>query len=396
MNVIRARTPSRTSSKTSSRKPSRTSSRKPSRTSFLVIVLFLLHHPTISANVFIQPSNTGTSQITGNRGGIQNGGAQTLSGRPKQTTTACLTSLLEGRGPLAPREVMMVVVVVVVVMVVVVVGGGGGGGDGGGGVGEGRRKRQVGGPPGPDPLDVLKLVCHDLQDLVPTCQLVPPATSNSNWISFFTPLTTPSSPSSSIFQPQPLANPWVRENVTCLQQTDQLSSNSTTYPAVAIAAELAGSHVLFNCLAPTVVLTNTPPEMKTDDFMKKSNATCPFQQRRLFSYFSVNANTTCFFLQNFQETLLFTQCLNSAGVNCQQQEQRDPFWDLSSFNWWSPSPQNLTRNVNRCVTDYGRSSMWSFCPSNAVGSRIIRDRVIVPQTCSSFSMPCQVLRTSTW
>lgn len=276
-----------------------------------------------------------------------------------------------------------------------------------------RVRRQAGsGTRALTPADLLMIICHELQDLVPICSSVPtipggtgPTRKKRSYKDLFnqnfpTPPPFPSigSSSSSSSSGHNFGDDFFggKENVTCPTQEDvsaayNLSSDSVGYPVVAIATEVSQDLTLFNCLLRTVVLVNTPPSLSPSDALENAKATCSFEQRRLFSYFSVKANTSCFFLQNFQENLLYRNCLNSTANQCEQKNK-----DYFGFHYNPFHPTNTTRTVNKCFAEYERASIWSYCPDRPAGTRIIWDRIIVPKACVPFSVTCNVTKTGSF
>nr|KAG5702661.1 hypothetical protein BaRGS_013298 [Batillaria attramentaria] len=105
-----------------------------------------------------------------------------------------------------------------------------------------------------------------------------------------------------------------------------------------------------------------------------ANATCPFSQLRLWQYQSQAVGGVCWVLQNFQENILYRVCSEKFCLNCK---------DKRSFG---TSLNNINQKL--CITDYMTVSLWAYCPSLTPGFRIIRDRIIVPISCTCQSVRC--------
>nr|KAG5702663.1 hypothetical protein BaRGS_013300 [Batillaria attramentaria] len=108
-----------------------------------------------------------------------------------------------------------------------------------------------------------------------------------------------------------------------------------------------------------------------------ANVTCPFAQLRLWQYQSQAAGGMCWIMQNVQENIVYRVCGEKFCRNC-----KDKSISGSGFG-------NLNQKL--CITDYTRVSVWAYCPNLNPGSRIIRDRIIIPQSCSCQSIQCEAI-----
>ena len=56
---------------------------------------------------------------------------------------------------------------------------------------------------------------------------------------------------------------------------------------------------------------------------------------------------------------------------------------------YQQTTNGLTQKL--CITDYRATSLWAYCPTNAVGAQIVRDRIILPLSCSCQSVLCEAI-----
>ncbi|KAK7491143.1 hypothetical protein BaRGS_00017580 [Batillaria attramentaria] len=136
----------------------------------------------------------------------------------------------------------------------------------------------------------------------------------------------------------------------------------------------------FNNLPPRAPSDTQPTRRRRKRFSNcrlTANVTCPFAQLRLWQYQSQAAGGMCWIMQNVQENIVYRVCGEKFCRNC-----KDKSFSGSGFS-------NLNQKL--CITDYTRVSVWAYCPNLNPGSRIIRDRIIIPQSCSCQSIQCEAI-----
>ncbi|KAK6172677.1 hypothetical protein SNE40_016288 [Patella caerulea] len=157
---------------------------------------------------------------------------------------------------------------------------------------------------------------------------------------------------------------------SCPMQTDildsaRLSDDPTGYPVDEIAAELALRPQFAAFLVDQAVLPGTDPTIPEDPRFLTANMTCPFVRKQLWSFFKNNG--ICWVLQNFQEQILYADCIVKQCQFCQ-----NPF----GFN-----------TQNQCLKQYELTSAYVFCPSIQF-PRIINERIILPRYCTCKVVNC--------
>nr|KAG5702660.1 hypothetical protein BaRGS_013297 [Batillaria attramentaria] len=160
-----------------------------------------------------------------------------------------------------------------------------------------------------------------------------------------------------------------------------LNPDSAGYPAGDIGNEIVNSGPLQDCLARQVLRPNDPPTILVEPFELTDNVTCPFDQLRLWQYQSQTINAMCWVLQYFQENILYRICNTRFCKNC-----TDSPATKTKTRGYGKRNQGVAQRDNRkqkfCITEYRTVSLWAYCPTLPAGTRIIRDRIIVPFACS--------------
>ncbi|KAL8583375.1 hypothetical protein ACOMHN_035357 [Nucella lapillus] len=188
----------------------------------------------------------------------------------------------------------------------------------------------------------------------------------------------------------------------------------------AISDELGRNRQLLNFLRREIVFKKTSPLVLQDEFLKNANASCPSTELRLWKYFSVKQAQTCWVLANFGDFVDYRRCnktrcgekgpmTNPPPTQPWTANQPSVYGSSSVFSnsfwagWHQPTtttvapttaPTQPDSSLNRklCITDYRATSFWAYCPKLAAGKRIVRDRIILPLSCSCQTVRCEADR----